>query len=52
MRCSECDREKGPDERGWMTVLSSASFRIHYCPTCVEELIGRASKTDEVAKGD
>jgi hypothetical protein len=44
MRCVECAREKAPDERGWMTVLSpSGSLRIHYCPDCVADLVQRAS---------
>jgi hypothetical protein len=44
MRCVECSREREPSERGWMTVLSpSGAFRIHYCPTCVAELVRRAS---------
>lgn len=49
VRCVECGHVKEPDERGWVTVLSpSGSRRIHYCPTCIEELVQRASTADEV----
>jgi hypothetical protein len=37
------------DERGWVTVLSpSGSRRIHYCSTCIADLVRRASTADEV----
>jgi hypothetical protein len=40
---------KEPDERGWVTVLSpSGSQRIHYCSTCIADLVRRASAADEV----
>jgi hypothetical protein len=49
MRCVECGRLKKPDERGWVTVLSpSGERRIHYCASCIEELVRRASAADEV----
>jgi hypothetical protein len=49
MRCVECGRLKGLDERGWVTVLSpSGERRIHYCCDCMEDLIGRASTADQV----
>ncbi len=42
MRCTECGREKQPDERGWVTVLSpSGERRVHYCCDCMDELVGR-----------
>jgi hypothetical protein len=48
MRCVECSREKAPEERGWMTVLSpSGSLRIHYCPACVADLVRRADAIDD-----
>jgi predicted RNA-binding Zn-ribbon protein involved in translation (DUF1610 family) len=53
MKCIECERAKQPDERGWVTVLSpSGELRIHYCPDCMEELVGRAAavKKDDSAK--
>jgi len=44
MRCVECGSPKAPDERGWVTVLSpSGTFRIHYCPDCMEDLVRRAN---------
>jgi hypothetical protein len=43
-------REKNASERGWMTVLSpSGSFRIHYCPGCVADLVRRASDLNDSA---
>jgi hypothetical protein len=48
MRCVECGHEKKPDERGWVTVLSPAGERrIHYCCTCMEDLVRRATADDE-----
>jgi hypothetical protein len=48
MRCVECTREKTPDERGWVTVLSpSGAVRIHYCPNCMVELVQRAYAVDD-----
>ncbi len=42
MKCIECGREKQPDERGWVTVLSpSDEMRVHYCADCMEELVRR-----------
>jgi hypothetical protein len=47
MRCVECARGKVPDERGWVTVLSpSGAVRIHYCPTCMMELVKRSFAVD------
>jgi hypothetical protein len=44
MRCVECGREKVPEERGWVTVLSpSGAMRIHYCAECMIELVQRAT---------
>jgi len=48
MRCVECGHVKEPDERGWVTVLSpSGERRIHYCCTCMEDLVRRASAVGE-----
>ena len=48
MRCVECSREKNPDERGWVTVLSpSGALRIHYCPNCMVELVSRATAVED-----
>jgi hypothetical protein len=47
MRCVECAREKDPEERGWVTVLSpSGALRIHYCPNCMVELVKRATAVE------
>jgi len=47
MRCVECGTPKAPDERGWVTVLSpSGTFRIHYCPDCMEDLVRRANAVE------
>jgi hypothetical protein len=47
MKCIECGREKRPDERGWVTVLSpSGERRVHYCCDCMEELVGRPVAAD------
>ena len=47
MRCVECSRDKDPDERGWVTVLSpSGALRIHYCPDCMVELVSRATAVE------
>jgi hypothetical protein len=50
MRCVECGRvKKDLAERGWVTVLSpSGERRIHYCCSCIVELVRRASAADEV----
>jgi hypothetical protein len=48
MRCVECDRERDPSERGWVTVLSPPSLRIHYCPDCMSELVTRTKADAEV----
>jgi hypothetical protein len=49
MRCVECGRVRDPDERGWVTVLSpSGERRIHYCCTCMEELLGRSAAVEKV----
>ena len=49
MRCVECGHLKSPDERGWVTVLSpSAEQRIHYCSSCIADLVNRASTANEV----
>ena len=49
VRCVECGHVKELDERGWVTVLSpSGSRRVHYCSTCIEDLVGRASAADEI----
>jgi hypothetical protein len=49
VRCVECGHLKSPDERGWVTVLSpSAEQRIHYCSSCIQELVRRASTANEV----
>jgi hypothetical protein len=48
MRCVECSRDKNPDERGWVTVLSpSGALRIHYCPNCMVELVSRATAVED-----
>jgi hypothetical protein len=53
MRCVECAREKTTDERGWVTVLSpSGAVRIHYCPTCMVELVQRAYAVDTPGGAD
>jgi hypothetical protein len=55
MTCIECGRARQPEERGWVTVLSpSGEQRTHYCPDCMEKLLGHASATDadRAAKGD
>jgi hypothetical protein len=53
MRCVECSRERDPNERGWMTVLSpSGAFRIHYCPECVGDLVRRAAAVADTADND
>lgn len=50
MRCVECGCEKGPDQRGWVTVLSpSGALRIHYCPNCMADLICRSSVSEAVS---
>jgi hypothetical protein len=47
MRCVECSRDKDPDERGWVTVLSpSGALRIHYCPDCMVDLVSRATAVE------
>jgi hypothetical protein len=49
MRCVECDCERDPSERGWVTVLSpSGSLRIHYCPECMSDLVTRSADDAEV----
>ncbi len=49
VRCVECGHVKSPDERGWVTVLSpSAEQRIHYCSSCIQELVRRALNANEV----
>jgi len=49
VRCVECGHLKSPDERGWVTVLSpSAEQRIHYCSSCIADLVHRASTANEV----
>jgi hypothetical protein len=53
MRCVECGREKLPEERGWVTVLSpSGTMRIHYCSECMIELVRRATSTDDTDVDD
>ena len=43
VRCVECNCERDPSDRGWVTVLSpSGALRIHYCPECMEDLVRRA----------
>ena len=50
MRCVECGREKDPEQRGWVTVLSpSGALRIHYCPECMADLICRSSASEAVS---
>lgn len=50
MRCVECGREKDPEQRGWVTVLSpSGALRIHYCPECMADLISRSSVSEAVS---
>jgi hypothetical protein len=50
MHCVECGREKVPEERGWVTVLSpSRTLRIHYCAECMIELVERATTADDDA---
>jgi len=50
MRCVECGREKDPEQRGWVTVLSpSGALRIRYCPDCMSDLIARSSASDAVS---
>lgn len=52
MRCVECAREKVPEERGWVTVLSpSGAMRIHYCTECMIELVQRATAVDDDEAG-
>jgi hypothetical protein len=47
MRCTECGRQKKPDERAWVTVLSpSGEQRIHYCCDCMDELVGRKAAVE------
>jgi hypothetical protein len=53
MRCVECGCEKIPDERGWVTVLSpSGAVRIHYCPTCIANLVQRAYAVEDSGDAD
>ncbi len=53
MRCSECGREKQPDERGWVTVLApSGEQRVHYCCDCMDELVGRRAAVDNGQAAD
>lgn len=53
MRCVECVREKVPDERGWVTVLSpSGATRIHYCPDCMVQLVQRAYAVEDSGDAD
>jgi len=53
MRCVECAREKLPEERGWVTVLSpSGAMRIHYCADCMIELVHRATAVDDETEVD
>jgi len=48
MRCVECGCRKDPDQRGWVTVLSpSGARRIHYCPTCMVDLVSRATAVED-----
>jgi hypothetical protein len=48
MRCVECSCEKDPDQRGWVTVLSpSGALRIHYCPSCMVDLVSRATVAED-----
>jgi hypothetical protein len=47
MKCVECGRQKAPDERGWVTVLSpSGELRVHYCCDCMDELLGHAAAVE------
>jgi len=49
MRCVECGHSKELGERGWVTVLSpSGARRIHYCCSCMEDLVQRAATANEV----
>jgi hypothetical protein len=53
MRCSECGREKQPDERGWVTVLSpSGEQRVHFCCDCMDELVGRGAAVENSHDAD
>jgi hypothetical protein len=55
VRCVECGHVKDPDERGWVTVLSPSSDpRIHYCCSCMENLVrrARADETDAAATAE
>jgi hypothetical protein len=53
MRCVECSVEKAPDERGWVTVLSpSGAARIHYCPTCIANLVQHAHAAEHADGAD
>lgn len=46
VQCVECSREKDPEERAWVTVLTpSGALRIHYCPDCMAELTGHGAST-------
>ena len=48
MRCVECGCEKSPEQRGWVTVLApSGTLRIHYCPTCMANLVSRSAVANE-----
>jgi hypothetical protein len=55
MRCVECGNERDPSERGWVTVLSPLSLRVHYCPDCMSALVSRTTadaEVDEPAKDE
>jgi len=48
MGCVECRRERDPNERGWVVVLSSPGEpRILYCPECLAEMVRGAFAEDE-----
>jgi hypothetical protein len=46
--CAECKREREPDERGWVVVLSPPNEpRVVYCPDCLAALVRKATPPDE-----
>jgi len=44
MRCTECECELEPSDRGWVVVLTLPNEpRIVYCPECLAALIRDAT---------
>jgi hypothetical protein len=51
MPCVECGVRPQPEDRGWVLVLPAPDEpRVCYCPDCIAELVGGATRTDEQEK--